>query len=165
MNEPPKPPEVHHKVSFYLYQIIGVLIIFLIPILALSGVFGATRDKAEASSEVFSIEVEYPTKFRYKTIDPLSIKIRNTSNSAQSLTVTIEEEYLSHFTNVKFSPQEKEITNGKYIFDLGTLQAGESKTISGEIQSEEYGSFKGLIEASSTAEENLQVEVKTISFP
>lgn len=163
--EPPKPPKIKHNVSFYPHQVVGMIVIIIIPLLALLGMFGTTQGKESASSEALSLEIEYPERFRYKTIDPLEISVENISNETQIVTVTLDKKYISKFSNVTFSPEAEEITETEYVFELGELQPGEKRIISGEIQSEKFGKFSGSIRASAGTATEAHVSLTTISYP
>lgn len=164
-SKPPQPPKVDHKVKFYTYQIIGGVIIALIPLLALFGVFGSLQGKEKASSDSLSIEVTYPKRFRYKTIDPFDITVRNNSQDLRSAVILIDKKYLSKFSNVTFTPSPERITDTEYVFDLGVIQPGNTRVISGKVQSERYGRFTGTIRARTSATTVAEITVQTISFP
>lgn len=163
--EPPQPPNTKHKISFYRHQIIGMAVIILIPVLALFGLFGETRGKIKASSDDFSIEVEYPERFRYKTIQALDITVENTSEVSQIATVTIDKDYISRFSNVTFSPQPKNVTDKAYIFEVGPISPRDKEVIAGEVQAEQYGRFEGVVGAGLGTTTTSTVTLTTISLP
>lgn len=163
--EPPKPPEIKHKIAFYPHQVIGMIVVIVIPLLALFGMFGTTQGKESASSETLSFEIEYPERFRYKTIDPLKVSVENISNKAQTVTIALDKGYLSKFSNVTFSPEPQEITHSEYVFELGEVRPGEKRVISGEIQSERFGRFSGTARASAGTVAPAEITLTTISYP
>jgi hypothetical protein len=169
--KPEQAPKTKYKLKFYLYEAIGVSIIALIPVLAIIGVFGTNIETSTTSSENIEVEVKYPTKFRYKTISPFNITVKNKSDSAESVKVYIEEAYLSNFSNIRFTPEPLEIVNRYYVFDLGTLQAEDSKIISGELQAERYGKFNTVLIVETTETEtnntkdSLEILLQTWSIP
>lgn len=162
--QPPQPPSTKSPWRFYTYQLVGMGCIFLFLALALFGLFDATQEKAHADTAQASLEVTYPTRLRYKTIDPFEIKVRNTSDAARSFTVQVDGKYLSNFSNVMFTPQPEEIQNSVYVFTLSDLPPGETVTISGELQSENYGTFEGFVRVVAEGDE-LEVPVRTVNLP
>lgn len=139
--------------------------IFLITFFALFGVFGTTQATTAKSSDNIMIEVEYPVKFRYKTISPFEIKIENVSSEPHTVTVTVNTSYLSQFSNASFVPPPQSITDEVYTFELGTIDPGAVSIISGEIQSENYGRIEGFVRAQTGTSSVAAVEVITISLP
>lgn len=162
--QPPKPPKTKHQITFYPYQVFGMIVIVLIPILALCGLFGTTSSIKSTASEALSLEVEYPSKFRYKTIEPIEIVIENISAESQDVSVSINKNYVSQFSNVQFSPSPDLISESNYQFDLGSVSPGETRTVAGEIQSEKYGKFRGSVQARAGGT-TTEIAFTTISLP
>ncbi len=155
------------RAAFYQYQVIGMLIIVLIPVLALAGVFGTRTGSVDVASETLALTVKYPEIFRYKTVEPFMITAENISEQPQEVVVTIDVAYLSQFSNVQFTPEPDKITDEEYIFRLGTLETGGEALIAGEIESEQYGQLKGTVAAyvGTTTPPEVRTELETISLP
>ena len=49
----------------------------LVPVLALFGMFGETVDSMSAANAQLEMRVEYPTRFRYKMIDSITVSLHN----------------------------------------------------------------------------------------
>ena len=91
--QPPQPPEIRRRIAFHRTQLIGVPLLAIIPVLALFGVFGTTTGEARAESAELQMQVRYPTRFRYKVINSLTVEVRmsdslTSSSSGGSPTVT-----------------------------------------------------------------------------
>lgn len=163
---PPKPPEFIRKFKFNLVQLIGIPIFLIIPVLALFGVFGESADKVRASSAEFEMQVEYPTRFRYKQVNPVEVSLRNTSSQIiPALTVSFDHFYISKFSETQFTPQVKEVIENSYKVELNYIQPGETRRVSVSLQGEHYGRHNGSITAETERGSRADVNISTIIFP
>ncbi len=164
--QPPEPPDLDRKLQFYPWQIAGVFLIALVPILALFNVFGEATDTTRAAGTSLEVSVMYPARYRYKMIDPIQISVHNiSSQSIPTVTVRIDRSYLDSFSNVTLTPSAKTITEDAYEVELTDLKADETKRVVAEIQAEEYGSHAGLIAAVPEGAEPVEVSIETFVFP
>lgn len=164
--QPPEPPQVGRRMRVYLMQAIGVPLLALIPILALFNVFGSTRGHVEAREGALAVEATYPTRFRLKMIDPLTITLRNASEAALAgATVRVDAAYLAHFSSVSFTPAPDRVTGEAYVFDLGDLEPGQAVEIRGQVQAEDYWGATGRIVASTGDGPEVALDVRTFVYP
>ncbi|HSL43670.1 MAG TPA: hypothetical protein VK897_09580 [Anaerolineales bacterium] len=165
-SQPPQPPSIEPKIRFYPHQLIGIPLMMLIPILALFGVFGQTVSSVDASNPQLQMHVEYPTRFRYKLIDSITVSLFNASNQViPTVNVHFDRPYIERFSTVTFSPSIKTITENAYIVEVTDLQPHETRAISVTVQAEKYGKHGGTIWAAPEGSEGLRVQVDTITFP
>lgn len=163
---PPKAPDVRRRATFHLVQAIGVPLLALIPLLALFQVFGTTQGEARASDGPLTVEVTHPGRFRYKTILPLEVTVRNTGDTALSgVTVFLETDYVEHFSTVTFTPSPQRVSDEAYVIDLGEIPPGESRVVDGMVQAERYWGASGRITVASDGPERAELEVATFVFP
>lgn len=161
--QPPQPPEFTGKARFYTYQIVGMAVIVLIPILALATVFGTTQARATVSAGELEVEVTYPSKIRYKTIHPLEVTVTNSGTSEQDVTLYFDTGYLNKFSNVTVFPEPEYVNEQEYAIELDEVAPGEARIISLEVQAERYGSFSGTVRVE--GDQNAELTLHTISFP
>lgn len=165
-SKPPQPPPISRKFEIRLYQMIGLPLIMLVPILALLGIFGETVDSTVISSPQLEMRVEYPTRFRYKMLDSITVTLRNVSGQPISaLDVRFARAYIRGFSTVTFTPPVKSITEEDYILELNDLQPEETRIITVSIQAEKYGTHKGTIRVTPESAESVQVSLGTFIFP
>jgi hypothetical protein len=164
--QPPQPPEIRRRVAFHRTQLIGVPLLAIIPILALFGVFGTSTGEASAESAELQLHISYPTRFRYKVINSLTVEVRNrTGQALPAITVDFDKSYLSQFSGVAFTPSVKTVTGEVYMVELTDVQPNEARTVSVEIQAEEYGGHPGFISATAGDAEGVRATVNTFVFP
>lgn len=164
--QPPQPPEIRRRLAFHRTQLIGVPLLAIIPILALFGVFGTTTGEMSTESAELQLHISYPTRFRYKTINSLTVEVRNRSGQAlPAVTVNFDKSYLSRFSGVTFTPSVKTVTGEVYTLELTDVQPGETRTVDVEIQAEEYGGHSGFISATAGDAEAARATVNTFVFP
>lgn len=165
----PEAPQIEKEWRFKTVQKLGVPLLFLIPILALLSVFGPSQEMVTESGAELSLEVSYPTRFRYKTIAPIRIGVTNiSSQTAPTVTVKLDRDYLSAFSNLSFQPAVDEITDDAYYVQLNDLEAGETGRVELEMQAETYWRLAGVIEAAAGGVEappDARVMLETFVFP
>lgn len=159
--QPPPAPQVPTRTRIPWGRAAGLAVLALLPVLALFGVFGDARAETSASSGNLELHVRYPTRFRYKTIDAISVRVTNTSGQAlDRIMVRFDEEYISQFSNVVFTPQVKR----PYEVELTSVSPGETRLVFVEIQAENYWRHSGTITAGA-GDESARVNLSTTVFP
>ena len=165
-SKPPQPPEVDKKFQIYTFQLIGIPLMILIPILALFGLFGESVESVRTSSQQLDMIVEYPTRFRFKMIDELTVSLSNASEQTlPSVLVSFDRQYIDGFSTVTFTPSVKSITDSDYIVEVSDLKPGQTRVITATIQAEKYGMHRGLISTGPEDGSDLEVSVATFTFP
>ena len=76
---PPQAPPMDRKTKQRPRHLALVSVLFLIVALAAFGFFGETRGTVEAQSGALALLIDYPTRFRYKQVNPMRVYVRNTS--------------------------------------------------------------------------------------
>jgi len=165
-SKPAQPPEVDRKFQIHPYQMIGIPLMMLVPILALFGVFGESVHSVSTSGQQLDTSVEYPTRFRYKMIDEVIVSLSNVSDQAiPSVLVNFNRRYIDGFSTVTFTPSIHSITDSDYIVEVIDLQPGETRVISVTLQAEKYGMHRGTISAGPDEAEEVAVSIDTFTFP
>lgn len=163
---PPGPPEVRRSFALYSFQVIGLPLLILFPVLALLGVFGETFDQVQAASDALEMTVDYPSRYRYKMINDLQVSVRNNSDQTlQTLTVSFSSDYIDRFSTVTFTPDVSRVTGDIYEVELTEVAPGETQVIRVEIQGEQYGQHTGHITAAADGLAPVEVQVATFIFP
>jgi len=165
--QPPKPPEMQRRMQFYPIQLIGMPFIFLIPVLAILGVFDTGTKTVETSNSSLEMLVEYPRSCRYKNVVLLEVFVTNTSSEAiPTVTVSYDREYFESFSETAFMPSEETVTQDAYEIELQDLKAGDTQYIQTHLRCEAYGQHELRIEAAaSETEEPATITGSTIIFP
>lgn len=165
-HEPPQPPDFKRKFRLYSYQWIGLPLLFLLPVLAVLGVFGGVTETLTDEGSGITIDVEYPPRTRYEVLSKLDVTVTNTSTSPMStLTVGFERHYIDAFSDTVFLPTVDRLTDTAFEIDLHDVQPGEARRIDVEMKGALVGRFTGSIHASSGDSGSAQVLVSTTIFP
>ena len=157
-----EPPRIRRRVAFDRLQLIGVPLLTLLPLIAILGLFGETRDRVQAEGAALAIAVEYPTRFRYKTIHPIRISVTSRTDAViDTVRVVFDVAYLSRFSNLAFTPA----ADGVYSVPLTDVRPGETREVHVEIQAEDYWRHTGWIAATAGGPDTVRVSVATTVFP
>ncbi len=164
--EPPQPPPIERRIQISKLQKIGIPLLLLLPLLALFRVFGETSATAHAANDVLALQVEYPTRYRYKMISPLIVEVTHLAET-DPVTVTVEfsRPYMDRFSNVTFLPDVEAITPDSYRVELPDMAAGEARTIAVEIEARQYWQHSGEVTASLEGEPPVSIPLQTWVFP
>lgn len=165
-NQPPEMPPFERGLNVPLFQIIGMVVIIGIPVLALLGLFGETRDTIEQSSDSLDVSITYPSTFRYKMIENVNITVENTSGqSLPTIRVLVDSAYIDQFSTVKFTPSVQTVTGDHYIVELQDIAPGEARVVTIEIQAENYGQHEGEVRLEGEGIDPVTLELSTTSLP
>ena len=163
--QPPSPPDVARKFAPLPYQLVGVGVLFTIVLLALFGVFGVVRAHAAADAGSLHVEVEYPERFRYKTIGPVDVRVHNGGETTlDTVVVRFDRAYVDAFSTVTFTPSADTVTDEAYEVTLRDVRPGTTRLVSAEIQAESYWRHEGFVEAVAGGA-TARAELATLVFP
>jgi hypothetical protein len=164
--QPPQPPEIERRIQFHRTQLIGVPIIMLVALLGLSGLFGPAFDTESATGPQLEMQVEHPTRVRYRTGSPLEIMVRNVSaQDIPRVTVSISAGYISNFAEAQFLPEADEITEEVYKVDLSNVGAGETRQVNVDLRADLVGNHTGEVIAEPEGGEATRASISTFIFP
>ena len=162
---PPEPPTIGRGLKPYASQVVGVSLLLLIVALALLGVFGETHAQATAEGAPLRLEVTYPERFRYKTIDTIDVTVTNTGGETlPAVTVRFDRAYIDAFSTTTFTPSLTRVTSDAYEVDLSDLRPGDTQPVTVQVQAEAYWAHTGFVEAESP-DQDVRVDVDSFAFP
>lgn len=160
-SEPPDLPEIDRRLRFGGWQMAGLGLIMLIPVLAAFEVFGEGSATAAHSGSALSISAEYPARIRHGTPEEVTVAATNRGpSSLDTVTVRFDSSYVARFTNPQFVPS----TGDAYEVELAGVGAGETRVIRLGVRANEYGRHRGVI-AAFHGDDTARVTVSTIVFP
>lgn len=165
----PQPPEHQRNWAFPLPQKVGIPLLFLIPILALLGVFGNSMATVRQQGQALALETTFPVRLRYKMAAPLVVRATNISaQTIPTVTVKFDRDYLFAFSGVTFQPAVDEINEEDYEVHLSQLAPGETRVIALELKAEEYWQQEGTVSAAAGAADappDVTVDVHSFLIP
>ncbi|MAS34936.1 MAG: hypothetical protein CL610_13080 [Anaerolineaceae bacterium] len=163
---PPDSPQIKRQLAFYSFQYIGIPLIFLLPLLAVLGVFGESFAVINATSADLALRVDYPTRYRYGLINDMEVIVRNLSDEPiPDLTVSFSVDYINQFAFVTFTPSAELLTGEVYEVELEAVLPGESRRVRVELQAQQYGLHSGTVSVRADSLEPVHVPVSTFVFP
>lgn len=159
--DPPGPPEIPRKLSLYRFQLLGLPFLVAIPVLALFGVFGDRTGTLRGDSGALEVSGQYPSVFRYKTINAIDLHVRNRGRAGiDTITVALDSTYASRFSTITAIPP----FTGPFVVDLTDVSPGESRFVRIEIQAERYWSHEGEITVAAGAD-TIRLPLSTMIYP
>jgi hypothetical protein len=162
---PPEPPPVDRRFVLSRHAL-GAMLLALLPILALSGLFGESQATRTAAAGDVRATVEFPERFRYKQLQWIEIRVENTSSDVIPLVVvTVDSSYLDRFSEVAFVPGPTDVTSDTYRFEIQDLAAGDSRVVSSGIQAERYWLSDGRITVTAGEAAPLLIPISTLVWP
>lgn len=165
-DELPKAPEIPRRLVFNRTKLIGLPLLFSVPILAMFGVFGIGEGEASAVAEGVEARLSYPERCRYKVSGGLELTLRNTGGKPlPRVTVHFELAYVSAFSEVHFTPEPARITDHAYEVELTDIGPGETRRIHAALQGNEYGRHRGTVSIAANGTALAQLFVDTLTFP
>lgn len=163
---PPKAPEIPRRPRFYRYQLIGMPIIMLVPLLGIFGLLDSTMATEKASSGDLELSVSYPSRLRFQTFEPLNVRVKNASVAVvRKLQVKLDRKYLDQFVPQQINPSPKEIDEKDVVFEMENVGPGETRQIEVYLESDVVGPQAGRTEASADGGVPVTAEFRTFVFP
>jgi hypothetical protein len=160
--QPPQPPQIERRIELPAPQVVGVAILFLIPLAALLGVFD--RSSRDEHAEVAGLEVHltYPERMRYHQSGSIEVTIRNTSAyRSDSMRVTFDPAYLERFASVTFAPSADEA----YSVALPGLDPGRERRVRVDLEADRGGRQRGWVQVEAGPTGHAELPLRTFVFP
>src|SRR5688500_4468997 len=99
-SEPPELPEINRKLKFGGWQMVGMGLIMLIPVLAAFEVFGEGSATTAHRGSALAISAEYPARIRHGTPEEVTVRATNLGPvPLDTVTVRFDSNYVSRFTD------------------------------------------------------------------
>ncbi|MGI8618385.1 MAG: hypothetical protein ACR2L6_04750 [Gemmatimonadaceae bacterium] len=159
--EPPELPALRRRLKFGPWQLAGLGILVLIPILALFRVFGEREASVTGQAGALALAVEYSPQLRHGSSDIVVAMVTNAGGSVMdTVTVAFDSNYVSRVAEPRFVPPATRALE----LDLINVVPGEARRIELWFYAEDYGSHRGHITAAH-AGDTARVNVGTLVFP
>lgn len=160
--EPPPPPDAPRRIRLHPFQWVGVAVLATLPVLALAGTFGESRETTEVSGSEVSAAIRYPTRFRYKQLDQIEVQLRNVSaRLIDTVTVSLDTAFATRFSTVRAIPDFAR----PFDVPVTRLEPGTWRLVIVEIQAERYGSHAGALTISTGGADTLRAPLAIRVFP
>ena len=144
-------------------QWVGIPLLFAVPLLALLGVFGESFTSAEAAGSDVALRVEYSTRYRYKQINAVQVRVDNVAGEPlDTVVVAFDPRYVRQFSTLMFIPAPQ----APFEIVFTDFEAGGSRTVWAELQGEKYGTHRGTLQAYRTGgADTARVTLRTLILP
>lgn len=144
--ELPRPPSVPRHIRFRVPQVVGLVLVSILPVLAVARLLDPRPRVAHASAGPVQLAVSAPARLRYRMTDWLQVDVRNpSSRPLESVTVELEAKFVEGFAQASFSPDVSRVDDQRYSVDVGSMEPGESRRVSVQLQAEKYGTRSGTV--------------------
>ena len=123
-------------------ELVGIILLALLPLLAVLGVFGPASGEGQASGGQLQVRVEHPTLMRFQNLERLRIVVTNEgAESVQDIRIAIDPDYVEAFSGASFEPQPDQ----PYSFEVAELRPGEQRLFTTELTANEFGRHEGRL--------------------
>jgi len=164
--EPPQPPPFQRRIRISGLQTMGVGLLVLLPLAALTGLVTPETHESRASAGPLELTVRYPARMYYSTFEALELGLKNTgSHALSSARVQLPTDYLSNFDNVLIRPHVQHLSEARAQIDLGELAPGQTRKLVVEVRASDYGRHDGRISAAAGDAASVALEVSTLVLP
>lgn len=160
-SEPPELPELNRHLKFGGWQLVGLALIMLIPVLAALKVFGEAGTIVGDRGANISMTVEYPARVRHGTVEAVTVLITNQGPSPlDTVTVRFDTSYVARFTDLQLVPSAARA----FEVELAAVASGETRRVQLGVRANDYGRHRGSIAAIHAAD-SARVSISTVVFP
>lgn len=160
-DEPDELPVMKRRLRFGAWQVAGLVLVGLIPVLAMFKVFGAGQTFETEQSGVLSLAVDYPSRIRFGSAEAITLLVTNTGGSlVDTVLVRFDSNYVARFTEPQFTPAPVRA----YEVELTGMAAGESRRVVFAFYAADYGRHRGYVAASRRGD-TARVMISTFVFP
>jgi hypothetical protein len=165
--QPPAPPQPQPRIRVGRVQAIGVSVLALLPVVALTGLLGERRQHAHHANGDLELQIDYPMVLRFKTSRLLQIGVHNQGRAPLSqLTVQIEQSYLQAFTHLQTTPPMHDVTTLHQQLTLETVPPGQTRRVLVTLEAAHYGRHAGKVRvADANGREATAVAISTLVLP
>lgn len=162
---PPDPPPFPRKLRAGWLQVVGVGLLSLLPIAALTGAFEGEREASERAGGL-ELEVRYPQRMRHGTATTLEVRLSNHGHDTLTdALVHLPDRYLSGFGDFRFMPEPQRLDEHGVRVAIGELAPGQTRKLIVALKAEQAGVHDGRISAAAADGATAQLEVTTLVLP
>jgi hypothetical protein len=143
---PPPPPEIERRLQFHREQWLLVPLMFVVPLLALLGVLGGTRERAAIDLGGITLTVEFAPRDHLEDWGRIEVTVVIRS-PAPLLDARVEftRDMLDRLWQPTFHPPLRRIDAGWYVVPLGEVPPGEARAVTLDYRSTDPGRLAGAV--------------------
>jgi hypothetical protein len=159
---PPDVPDMERRVRFYPRQVVGLIVLALVPILAMLGLAGEHRTEHVAASAVLQVKVEYPTRMRSTRHGVLRLEATNRSDGQLGpVRILLPASYRSGFADRELA--RTATPDGEIV--LPALGPGEAGTAQVDLLAHRAGRHHGTLRVIPVEGDTLTISLRTFILP
>lgn len=164
--QPPQSPELERRFTLYNYQYIAIPLLFVVPLLAVFGVFGETISQSEATSAALDLSITFPDRMHAGTQHEIEIRVTNRSAEPLSLArVLVDRDYLEQFANVSSTPHASEWTDEYAAIELEDISPGTTQLVVLRVTGHWAGRHHGEVAVAVADDVVVRNPFATLVFP
>jgi hypothetical protein len=164
--EPPQPPPFAPALRITPFQLIGIALLALLPLLALFGFFDANHTTERASNGEVALQVEYASLHQYRMREEMMVTVTNLSQQSPiTINISFERGFIDHFTEITFVPDIETVSTDGFDVQLSEVASGETRMVYVELKGQQLWRRTGVISASIDGGQPVSVTVRTWILP
>lgn len=148
VNKAPTNPPYPREVRLGALEWIGIPLLALLPLLALTGALGpsSARLATPLPEAGLRLDLTYPTRLRLKADGEMQLLVHNTGSTTQAgLTLSLDQRYLQAFGRVQSLPAPQQLSATALRIALPALPAGESALVRLMFEADSWGRQPGWL--------------------
>lgn len=155
-------PSVERRFALYRFQVLGLILLALIPVLALAGAFGESHAEVEVRTGDIAVRVRHPSRLRFEQISTMDVLVTNAGAvRIDTLVVSIDTAFLSRFSGVTLTPS----AIAPFEVELTGVVPGESRQVHVEMDAMRAGRHRGTVRVTARGADTVMLDIATIVFP
>ena len=159
--EPPELPVLKRRLKLGGWQLLGIGVLVLIPVLAMFKVFGAGQASITGQAGAIRIDVDYPPRIRHGSTEMVTALVTNLGASAMdTMTVVFDSSYVGRVLEPRFLPS----ASRAFEVDLIGVAPRETRKVQLGFYAEDYGRHAGSVSARH-AGDTARAAIATFVFP
>lgn len=146
LRAPPPPPEIPRRLQFHRSQLMLLPLMFVIPLLALSGLFGGTRQREEIHLRGVTLAVEFAPRDHLEDWGRMHVTVANRSPAPlRDAQAEFSRDLLDPLWQPSFHPPLRRIDGDWYVVPLGDVPPGETRAVTLDYRSTRPGRLAGAV--------------------
>jgi hypothetical protein len=155
-------PPVERRFALDRFQVPGLILLALIPLLAIAGAFGESHAEVDVRTGNLAVHVHHPSRLRFEQISTMDVLVTNAGAARiDTLVVSIDTAYLSRFSGVTLTPS----ATAPFEVELTDVAPGESRQVHVEMDAMRPGRHRGAVRVRAGGVDVATLDIATIVFP
>jgi hypothetical protein len=159
---PPPAPVLPRRVRLGRAQWLGMPLLLLVPLIALTGFFGDTSRRTQVATSGLRVELEHPERQRAGQRREIRIEVWNLSGApVEEVVVELDPAYMDRFATLSSTPEPRDA----YRLVFEGVEPGARHHARIETEAVRAWRSRGRLLVTSSAGDSAALELRTFVFP